>query len=284
MKWIERLKECVDYIEDNLKGEIKIQRLCEIACLSQLYFPRLFEAVTEISLSEYIRRRRMTVAAKELIDDDRKIIDIALDYGYATPESFSRAFKGVHGVSPSALRNDNPTIKSYPKLAFTISIKGDVEMDYKIVEKDAFEVLGLTIRTTDKDGQNHREIPAFWQKVNTDGTSEKLCELTSNPDVVYGICMNLDNDGYFDYAIASPYGGGQTDEFKVMSMPAAKWAIFECVGPMPDSIQKVWKRIFSEWLPATQYEIAQLPQLELYYRGDTTRADYKSEVWIPIKG
>lgn len=284
MKWIERLKECVDYIEDNLKDEIEMDELCEIACLSQLYFPRLFEAVTDIPLNEYVRRRRMTVAASELIGTDRKIIDIALDYGYATPESFSRAFKSIHGVSPSALRNDNPTIKSYPKLTFTISIKGDVEMDYKIVEKEAFEVLGLSIRTTDKDGKNYQEIPAFWQTVNTDGTSEKLCELSSNPDVVYGICMNLDKEGYFDYAIASPYDGGQTAEFKVMNIPTAKWAIFNCVGPMPHSIQKVWQRIFTEWLPATEYEIAQLPQIELYYRGDTTSDDYKSEVWIPIKG
>lgn len=284
MKWIERLKGCVAYIEDNLKDEIKMERLCEIACLSPLYFPRLFEAVTDISLSEYIRRRRMTVAARELIDGDRKIIDIALDYGYATPESFSRAFKGVHGVSPSFLRSDNPTIKSYPKLTFTISIKGDVEMDYKIIEMKEFDVLGTSITTRNVDGENNKDIPAFWQRINTDGTADRMYKLASKPGICYGICFDYDGTDTFKYAAAVPYDNGEKGEFEVNSIPASKWAIFKSVGPMPTAIQDVWTRIFTEWLPATEYEISDLPQFEAYYPGDTNSADYKSEVWIPIKG
>lgn len=283
MKWIERLSECVDYIENNLKGEIDINVLCRISCLSRLYFPRLFEAVTNVPLSEYIRRRRMTLAAKELIDSRKKVIDIALDYGYSTPESFTRAFKSVHGVSPSALRINTPKIKSYPKLAFTISIKGDVEMDYKITDKKEFKALGISIKTTDEDGRNYREIPEFWTKIHTDGSAKKLCELSADDGLMYGICFDLDDDNYFKYAAAVPYDGKSTDDFEVITIPAAKWAIFECTGPMPDSIQKVWRRIFAEWLPATEYELAMQPQLEVYYPGDASSEDYKSEIWIPIK-
>lgn len=284
MKWIERLEQCVDYIEENIKGEIDIDVLCKISCLSRFYFPRLFEAVTNISLSEYIRRRRMTLAAKEIVDTRNKIIDIALNYGYSTSESFSRAFKAVHGVPPSSLRNEHPIIKSYPKLTFTISIKGDAEMDYKIIEKPAFKVLGQSITTTDVDGENSVEIPKFWQKINSDGTSQKMCEYAAKPGRMYGICFDLNEDRSFKYAAAVDYDGGETGEFEVMELPTAKWAIFECIGPMPDSIQLVWKRIFTEWLPATEYEIANLPQIEYYYPGDPSSEHYKSEVWIPLKG
>ena len=284
MKWIKRLTKCADYIEDNLKGEIKIEELARISCLSTLYFPRLFEAITDIPLSEYIRRRRMTLAAKDIIDGDKKIIDIALDYGYSTPESFSRAFKSVHGISPSSIKKDSTIIKSYPPLAFSISIKGDVEMNYKIVEKDAFQVLGISLVTTDIDGKNFVEIPQFWQEINTDGTSEKMMKYSSESTcAMYGICFDEKEDRSFKYAAAVGYNGGDTGGFEVMDIPAAKWTIFDCIGPMPDAIQSVWKRIFSEWLPATEYELLNLPQIEYYYPGNITGDDYHSEVWIPIK-
>ena len=283
MKWIRRLEECVDYIESSLKCEIDLDILCSISCLSRLYFPRLFEAVTDIPLSEYIRRRRMTLAARELLEGDKKVIDVAFDYGYSTPESFSRAFKSVHGVPPSALKSENPKVKSYPRLTFAISIRGDAAMDYKIIEKSAFDVLGLSLRTTDKDGKNFKEIPEFWQKICSDGTEDELCKFSAEDGIMYGICFDLEEDGYFKYAAGVPYAGGEKDNFEVMTIPAAKWAIFECIGPMPDAIQKVWKRIFSEWLPATEFEMASLPQIEMYYPGDSTKDDYRSEVWIPVK-
>ena len=283
MKWIKRLEECVDYIENNLKGEIDMSTLSRISCLSRLYFPRLFEAVTDIPLSEYIRRRRMTLAARELTEGRKKVIDIAYDYGYSTPESFSRAFKSVHGVSPSHVKAGNPKVKSYPKLTFTISIRGDAAMDYKIIEKSAFDVLGLSLRTTDTDGKNLKEIPEFWAKICSDGSSEALSRLSSDEGIMYGICFDLESDGYFKYAAAVPYAGGEKENFEVVNIPAAKWAVFESIGPMPGAIQKVWKRIFSEWLPATEFEMESLPQIELYYPGDATAGDYKSEVWIPVK-
>ncbi|MEX1377974.1 MAG: AraC family transcriptional regulator [Eubacteriales bacterium] len=284
MKWIKRLTKCADYIEENLKDEIKVEELAKISCLSTLYFPRLFEAITDISLSEYIRRRRMTLAAKDIIDGNSKIIDIALDYGYSSPESFSRAFKSVHGISPSNLKRETPTIKSYPKLAFSISIKGDVEMNYKIIEKDAFQVLGRSIITDDIDQKNLTEIPLFWQKINADGTSEKIMEHSAaDTCAMFGICFDAKEDRSFKYAAAVPYDGGETGGFEVMDIPSAKWAVFECIGPMPNSIQIVWKRIFSEWLPATEYELVNQPQIEYYYPGDPSGENYRSEVWIPIK-
>jgi len=282
MKWIDRLTECVDYIENNLKGKIDMNRLSEISCLSNFYFPRLFEAVADISLSEYIRRRRMTLAAKELLSGSKKIIDIAFDFDYSTPESFSRAFKSVHGISPSRLRRDNPTIKSYPKLIFTISIKGDSEMDYKIIDKEEFKVLGVSITATDVEGEDSTDIPKFWHRINTDGTIKKLYQLSSKCNEMYGICFDIKEERTFKYLAAVPYAGGDTGEFEIMTIPNTKWAIFESIGPMPSALQKVWRRIFTEWLPATEYEIASLPQIEFYYPGNSSDSNYKSEVWIPI--
>lgn len=284
MKWLERLEACVDYIEENIE-KIDMKELCSIACLSNIYFSRLFDAVTGITLGEYIRRRRMTLAAGELIRSDIKVIDIAIKYGYSSSEAFSRAFKSIHSVSPSFVRTNRPKLKSYPKIAFNITIKGDDEMNYKIVEKDAFKVMGRSITTTEEDYKNQTDIPEFWHQLYTTGVIDKMLE-ASGCEVKYGICMPpiKEHGKEFEYVVAVPYNGGYTAEMKVYDMPKTEWAVFACRGSMPDAIQKVWNRIFTEWLPATKYEInTDLPDIEYYTAGDNDDPDYYSEIWLPVK-
>lgn len=284
MKWLERLTKCVDYIEDNIE-DIDIEELCSIACLSRIYFSRLFDAVTGMTLGEYIRRRRMTLAAGELLRSDIKVIDIAIKYGYSSSEAFSRAFKSIHDVSPSYVRTNRPKLKSYPKITFNITIKGDVDMNYKVVEKDAFKVLGRSIITTEENGKNNTEIPQFWYELYTTGVIDKMLEV-SGSDTKYGICLApiKEHGKEFEYLIAVPYNGGDKADMKVYDIPKTDWAVFECRGSMPDAIQKVWNRIFSEWLPATKYEInTELPDIEYYSPGDNDQPDYYSEIWLPVK-
>jgi AraC family transcriptional regulator len=281
VKWIERLNDCVAYLEDNLDGDVDWDVLCDKACLSRLYFSRLFEAATGTGVSEYMRRRKMTLAVKDLLSG-RKVIDVALDYGYSSPEAFSRAFKSVHAIAPSRVGDNAATLKSYHRISFTISIKGDRAMNYRLEKKDAFKVLGASIETTGEEGKNYVEIPRFWQESNQNGLMKRMEDL-SPKDECYGICFDGEgNSPEFRYAIAVDYAGGETGEFETMEIPAAEWAVFESVGPMPSAIQEVWKRIFSEWLPATGYGLESGPQIECYYPGDPGSADYRCEVWIPI--
>jgi len=283
VKWIERLTDCVDYLENHLDGEIDWNVLCDRACLSRLYFSRLFEAATGMGVSEYQRRRRMTLAVRDLLGG-RKVIDVALDYGYSSPEAFCRAFKSVHGIAPSQAGEPGAALKSYHRLSFSISIKGDREMNYRMERKDALKFFGTSIGTSSEDGQNYVEIPRFWQESWKNGVMERLNGVSPGSPC-YGICFECEGDGpEFRYAIAVDDRGGDGKGFESLEVPPSEWAVFESVGPMPGAIQDVWKRIFSEWLPATGYELRNAPQIEYYPPGDSQAADYRCEVWIPVKG
>ena len=285
MKWIDRLTDCVDYIDAHLTDEIDVDVLCEMACLSRMYFFRMFEAVTGTGYREYVRNRKMTMAAKDLQINDAKVIDVAFQYGYSSSEAFSRAFKSVHGVSPSMVKDEGVKLKSYGKLNFNISISGDEEMKYRIEKKDAFPVIGLVCHTSEEDGRNYVEIPAFWERQHSNGNYQQLCKFAGEPDHCFGICMDYESGSHeFDYWVAVPYDEDSdfhNDYAKTVVAPAT-WAVFEVVGPMPDAMQAVWKKIFREWLPATGYEIANGPQVEYYSQDDSSKADYYSEIWIPL--
>ncbi len=282
MKWLERLENCLGYIEENLKDEIDMDILARKACLSKFYFYRMFLYATGMQVNEYIRNRRMTMAAKELKESSRKVIDIAMDYGYSTSESFSRAFKAIHGISPRDVRNENYVLKAYPPISFQIRIKGEVAMNYQIVEKKGFQVIGVSRKFSSNNGEQFRDIPKFWAEFNTKGTCEKLSPF-SKKEEIYGICMDYNKEkDEFDYVIAVEYNGKRDiGDFEIREIPAATYAVFK--GIKMSEIQSFSKRIFNEWLPATEYELSDAPEIECYPYGDVTNADYRMEIWMPIQ-
>ena len=143
MDWIERLNDAVKYIEENLSSDIDYSLAAQRACCSLYHFQRMFSYISGIPLSEYVRRRKMSLAAADIIGGE-KIIDVAVKYGYSSPTAFNRAFKSVHGVAPSDARSCGTVLKSYPPLVFKITVKGVYEMNYRIEKKDAFRVVGVS--------------------------------------------------------------------------------------------------------------------------------------------
>lgn len=285
MDLISRLSKALDYIEDNLDGDICYEEAAKIACSSTYEFQRMFSYITDVSLAEYIRRRRLTLAAFDIKQTDEKIIDIALKYGYDSPTAFTRAFQAIHGISPKLARREGVSLKAYPRISFQIQIKGVVEMNYRIEEKNDFRVVGLKERVSTVDDQNLIRIPEIWNEACESGMSEKIISLACDSKIpaVLGICANFsESDKAFDYFIASISDKDIPTGMEELSIPKSTWAIFECVGPMPEAIQSVWKRIYSEWFPSSGYEHANAPELEYYPSGDTTSKDYKSEIWIPV--
>ncbi len=285
MEWLNRLNQAIDYIEANLMSEVDIHAVARVAASSTFHFHRSFMMLTGVSVAEYVRRRRLTLAAQELASSEGlKIIDVALKYGYETPESFTKAFTRLHGLPPSQVRGRGVKLKAYPRITFSISIKGDASMNYRIVEKDGFKAIGKSILVSTVNGQNFKKIPEFWSECNEDGT---VCKIGgSNPSKpLLGICMNdFDNEmKTFTYVIGIEKGEDIPEGLDVYEIPATTWAVFESIGPMPHSIQKVWERIYSEWFPSTGYEHAGLPEMEVYPRGDGSSEDYVCEVWIPVK-
>ena len=282
MEWVNRLNEAVAYIEENLAQEISYDKAAKIACCSTFHFQRMFSYIADVPLSEYIRRRRLTLAAFELLTSDAKIIDIALKYGYDSPTSFNRAFRHVHGVSPTEARTMGVPLKAYPKITFKISIKGDAEMNYKITTKEAFKIVGVKEHYNMKVEECFVKVPLFWGKTVQSGVVPSILSLMNRePYGLLGVstCMNGEE---LDYYIAVATDKEAPQGMEQYTVPACIWAIFECIGPMPTAIQELQKRIVSEWLPTSGYEYANAPDIEVYFEGDQQAADYRCEVWLPI--
>lgn len=280
MEWIERLNGAIRYIEEHLEEDVNYEQVARIACCSTYHFQRMFSYMANVPLAEYIRRRRMTLAAVDLQNSNEKVIDIALKYGYNSPTAFNRAFQSVHGITPSQARERGVSIKAFPPISFKITIKGDVEMNYKIVQKGSFRIVGVSQDLYKEIEKNFEIVPKMWQSAAENGTVEKLAYMmNSEPMGVLGVsaCNGEDNWKYY-IAVASDKTIDESLEEYIV--PASTWAIFNGEGSMPHSIQELEKRIVTEWLPTSGYEYGNAPDIEVYINADPQNA--KFEIWIPV--
>ena len=283
MEWLERLNQSMDYLEEHLDDEIDFDEMARIACCSTFHFQRMFSYIADVPLGEYIRRRKMTRAAFDLQSSDEKVIEIALKYGYDSPTAFNRAFQNIHGMPPSAAKAPGVSLKAFPRITFKITIKGDVEMNYRIEKKDPFRIVGVKEHYIMNVEENFAQVPLFWQKTVQSGIVPVLLSLLKGePAGLLGVstCMNGKD---FDYYIAVPSDAQPSEGMEAYDVPACTWGIFECIGPMPHAIQNLQKRIVSEWLPTSGYEYANAPDIEVYFEGDQQADDYRCEVWMPLE-
>jgi len=261
----------------------------------------MFSFITDVSLSEYIRRRRLTLAALELQNNDVKVVDLALKFGYDSPVSFSRAFQVLHGVTPTEARADGVTLKAYPRLSFQISIKGEMEMDYRIESKEAFQVFGIEgIFKTEawilnsKSEEQHRRPSDLWAENHASGAYEKLIvdagDLPAfvNNDLckVHGMCDYRETDeGTFPYMqCAFRSHNSNVEGYTIADIPAHTWAIFPTEKFEWSDCSKIlgslYKRIFSEWMPTSGYEQVGSLDMELY--GGDDEQGY-IEIWLAVR-
>ncbi len=279
MEWIERLNDAIRYIEEHLTDKIDYEQLGRIACCSSYHFQRMFAYMAGVPLSEYIRRRRMSLAAVDLQGKTMKILDVAAKYGYNSPTSFNRAFQSVHGIAPSAVKNEGISVKSFPPVTFKITVKGVEEMNYRIETKEAFRILGVSVPLYKEIEKNFTIIPSKWQEISENGTLQKLIGMMDTPPMgVLGVSTCNDTEPWKYYIAVST---SQTQEdFEEYTVPAATWAIFSGQGTN-QSIQELEQRIVTEWLPTSGYEYGNAPDIEVYLNPDPQNAQY--EVWIPVR-
>lgn len=282
MGYLERMNDAVDYIEHHLDQEIDYEVVAKIACCSANYFQRVFSLIVDVSLSEYIRRRRMTLAAFELQQSSVKIIDLAVKYGYDSPDSFTRAFKKIHGIVPSRVCDADVFIKAFPRINFHISIKGDVEMNYRIEEKKAFKIVGVK-RHYKGPEDDENVVPVFWNEMYEKGIYDALSKLqTGCPKGVHGF-IHVKGEQEVDYTIGCVSDKEAPIGMSSYTVPKSTWAIFELKGPVKTAMADGWKRIFSEWLPTSDYKYAEGIDIECFsYPGDKRSEDYKFEIWLPV--
>lgn len=283
MGWIEGISDALNYIEANITEELSIENISKQAFVSPFYFQKGFSMLCGFTVGEYIRQRRLTLAGSELVSTDERIIDIALKYGYDSPDSFTKAFIRFHGVTPTAVRKGGAMIKSFAPLKIKFSLEGGFIMDYRIIEKEAFTVMGAS--KVFRYDTAKTEIPKFWAEHYQTGKGEVVCGM-------YGICMDesLDSDE-FEYLIADNYNPSieVPDGYVTKIIPKHSWAVFACKGAMPKALQDVNQKIFSEWLPnCKDYDIAEGYNIELYtnvadYPKGNQDENYYSESWIPVR-
>lgn len=278
MEWIERLNQSMHYIEEHLTDEIDYEQLGRIACCSAYHFQRMFTYMAGVTLSEYIRRRKMSLAAVDLQGSDAKVIDIAAKYGYQSPTAFNRAFQGIHGIAPSSVRNEGVSVKSYPPITFKITVKGAEEMNYRIETKDAFRIVGVSAPLHRELENNFMIVPKMWENAVADGTMQKLAGMMDTPlKGLLGVSVCNDEEAWrYFIAVASTQESCGFDEYTI---PASAWAVFPGSGTN-QSIQELEQRIVTEWLPTSGYEYANAPDIEVYLNPDPQNAQY--EVWIPV--
>ncbi|TCL56157.1 AraC family transcriptional regulator [Hydrogenispora ethanolica] len=287
MGLLEGMNDALRYIEENLAGEIDFNEVARRAYCSEYHFTRMFSFLAGITLSEYIRRRRLTLAAFELQCSDVKVIDVAVQYGYSSPDSFTRAFQSMHGITPSEARKNGQTLKAYPRMTFQLSIQGGDEMNYRIVEKEAFRIVGIMRRVPIIFRGVNPVIAAMWKNLTGD-TINQLKKL-SNVEPV-GLLQasthfsegRMEEKGELDHYIGVATTNGGPDNLTQLEVPASTWAVFEAAGPFPDTLQNVWGRIYSEWFPAANYELAPGPEILWNEHQEVTAPDFRSQIWIPV--
>lgn len=281
MEWLKNLSDAITYIEQNLADEISYERAAEIACCSTTYFQRMFSYVAGISLSDYIRRRRMTQAAFDLQHTEMKVIEIALKYGYTSPTAFNRAFQAVHGISPTAARSQGSLLNAYPPIKFSVTITGGSAMPYRIEEKGPMRAVGVRMPLTDSMEENQKKVPVFWKEILQDEKFQEIRQLTNQvPGGVLGITEYRSADEMYYYIAAATDRPAPADMHE-LEIPAATWAVFENEGHFKESVQSVFRRFLTEWLPFSGYTYTELPDIEVYPVNE--KKSGHTEVWIAIK-
>lgn len=293
MEWLTSIRAAIDYMEANLHTIQSTAEVAQAVYISPFYLQKGFSVMTGFSMAEYIRNRRLYQAALDVLAGREKVIDIALKYGYDTPESFTRAFTRFHGHTPSQVRDRVGDINVFLPLKISIEIKGGSSMDYIVERMPALRLIGFARRVNAE--MSYTEIPEFWDEVYEKhlapllagkqpetGLERAICDCRVG---MYGLCIDHDGADSFQYLIAGDYNGVDVPEgMSVYELPAMEWAKFLCKGPLPSALQSINTKIFREWLPANaEFDLAFGANIEWYAPGDPKDPDYESAIWVPVK-
>ena len=279
MDWLKSWNQALDYLEEELDGEIRLEELGRLAGCSAYHFQRMFSYLAGVPLKEYIRRRRMTRAAADLRTGER-VLDVALRYGYDSPTAFNRAFQAVHGVAPSLAKQDGIKLKAFPRIRFKFVLKGDIEMEYQIVKRERFRIVGFRVPLPADAEECFQVVPRFWGEIGPRIGALIPLMTPEMPGLLGVSTCHREEENYYYIAVASDLPAPEgTCEWTV---PAATWAVFSGTGQQPTAIQELQKRIVAEWLPDSGYEWAQAPDVEVYL-SEPGAEEPQFQVWMPIQ-
>ena len=276
MDWVRTINNAIEYMENHLTDDITLADIARNVHLSAFHFQRAFSLLTDMSPAEYLRKRRLSQAGADLTGGEEKVIDVAMKYGYDSPESFTKAFTRFHGVSPMQVRKGSP-VQFMNRFTVRISIDGGCIMEYRI---EKWEAMDLLVHAKEFHAEtSEKEIPGFWDEYYANEEYRKI------PGYL-GVCAQEKTDSdEFRYGIGCRASDveGVPEGFEIIHLPEYTWAVFKCVGPMPRAIQDMWGQIYREWLPVSDYELIPDYDIENYLPGDSSSRNYVSEICIPVR-
>lgn len=287
MDSLKGMNKAIVYIEENLTNEIDFKEVARTALCSEYHFKRMFSYLAGISLSEYIRKRRLTLAGFELRNGNLKIIDVAVKYGYRSPDSFTRAFQKLHGITPSEVKNNDKLLKAYPRMTFQLAIHGGKEMDYRIVEKEAFRIVGMLKRVPIIFKGENPHINEMWRMLEREKIGELKRVSNVEPLGILQASTNfseerMEEKGELDHYIGVATTNACPIGFTQLEIPQMTWAVFESVGAFPETLQETWGRIYAEWFPTSDFQQMEGPEILSIKNKDLSSPTVKSEIWIPV--
>ncbi|MBP2704944.1 AraC family transcriptional regulator [Microbispora sp. RL4-1S] len=283
---LERLNHAMDYIEERLDQQIEVAELARIAVTSEYHFRRLFSALAGLPLSEYIRRRRLTVAGAQVLAGEGTLLDVAVRYGYGSAEAFARAFRAVHGVGPGEARRTGAALYSQPRMSFRLIVEGSSSMRYRIVEKGEFQVVGRKVRVPLVHEGMNPAIVALIRSMDQE-TVRRMESLSDQEprgivNVADRVADGREEGTEFDYYHAVVTNAAAPDDMESLLVPEGTWAVFECSGPVPQALQYLWRDVFTQWFPSNPYRSRPGPEISLT-RLSEDPAEAGAELWIPVE-
>ncbi|EKX69125.1 AraC family transcriptional regulator [Streptomyces ipomoeae] len=286
---LDRLNQVMEHIEGRLDQSIDVAGLARVAATSEYHLRRMFSALAGMPLSEYIRRRRLTVAGAEVLAGHESLLEIAVRYGYGSGEAFARAFRAVHGVGPGEARRTGAVLVSQPRLSFRLTVEGSSSMRYRVVDRPDFSVVGFKARVPLVHLGPNQAIVDLVRGIEPQ-TLEQLEKLSDQePQGIVAVCDDLDPSraegtelDYYHGVITSPQTGTGPMGTTTLAVPAGTWAVFTTSGPAPQAIQMLWRDVFTEWFPSNPYRSRPGPEiLRTRLSPDKTEAD--AELWLPVE-
>jgi len=284
---LKQLNRVMDYIEDNLTDDLSLEKISQYAGVSDYHFRKIFFYLAGMPLSEYIKNRKLSEANKDLLQGE-KVTDVAFKYGYQSVDGFTRAFKKWSGFLPSDVIKKGIS-KSFPKLSFVITVKGGISMDFRIEEKPAFYIAGVSKRVPIQFEGINNEIVKLAESITDEQKAEMHSLQNMEPFEIVNASYDADanflkEEGYLTHMIGVLTTKEQVSELlEKIPVPAGTWAVFPNEGPFPSTLQETMARIYSEWLPASNYEVINAPVFS-FTKMDKQKTDYAySEVWIPVR-
>lgn len=285
MNLLSQMNQAMSYLEEHLTDGIDFGRMAQIAGCSEYHFRRIFSYLAGMPLGEYIRCRKLVLAGT-LLRQGSKVIDCAVLLGYESADAFSKAFQGMHGITPSESKRENASIKAFPPMTFQLPITGGCKMDYRIVHNTDFQVVGFKKRITAQFEGVNPQMASLYEKLTPERIAEMKALCNIAPQGMLSVSANFaertvegtELDQYIGVATTKqpPHG------YNVLRVKESDWVVFTVVGPFPKTVQDTWARIYSEWLPSSEYQLTGGPELLWHESPDLSKSDCKGEIWVPI--